>query len=100
MVRIGLEVHVQLQTKSKLFCGCPNRFVHEPNTYVCETCLGFPGSKPRLNAAAVEAAMKIGLALNCKFPPSMFFSRKAYFYPDMSKNFQITQYDIPVAAEG
>jgi len=99
-MKIGLEVHVQLLTSSKLFCGCPNKFVREPNTYVDETCLGFPGSKPRVNAKAVEYAIRIGLALNCKFPPETFFSRKSYFYPDMSKNFQITQYEIPFAYEG
>jgi len=100
MVKIGLECHVQLQTQTKLFCGCPNRFVHEPNNYVCETCLGFPGSKPRVNAKAVEFALKIGLALNCQIPKETYFSRKSYFYPDMSKNFQITQYEIPIASTG
>ncbi|MEM7815045.1 MAG: Asp-tRNA(Asn)/Glu-tRNA(Gln) amidotransferase subunit GatB [Candidatus Aenigmatarchaeota archaeon] len=100
MVRIGLEVHVQLLTETKLFCGCPNRFVREPNTYVCETCLGFPGSKPRLNARALDAAIKIGLSLNCKMPQRTWFDRKTYFYPDMSKNFQITQYAAPFAEKG
>ena len=100
MVRIGLEVHVQLLTETKLFCGCPNRFVREPNTYVCETCLGFPGSKPRLNARALDAAIKIGLALNCTMPQRTWFDRKTYFYPDMSKNFQITQYKAPFAQNG
>ncbi len=99
-MRIGLEVHVQLLTKSKLFCGCANRFVSEPNTLTCDYCLGMPGTKPRLNREAVNIAMKIGLALNCKFPKETFFSRKSYFYPDMSKNFQITQYEIPVASGG
>lgn len=100
MVKIGLECHVQLQTKTKLFCGCPNKFTEEPNVYVCEQCLGFPGSKPRLNSKAVELGARIGIALNCKFPKEMFFSRKSYFYPDMAKNFQITQYEIPLAKGG
>jgi len=100
VVRIGLEIHLQLLTESKLFCGCPNRFVHEPNTYVCETCLGFPGSKPRLNARALDSAIKIALALNCDIPKMSTFARKTYFYPDMSKNFQITQYEAPFAENG
>lgn len=100
MVRIGLEIHTQLTTETKLYCGCPNKFTREPNSYVCETCLGFPGSKPRVNKKAIEYGIKIGLALNCKFPKETFFSRKSYFYPDMSKNFQISQYEIPLAREG
>jgi len=100
MVKIGLEVHIQLLTDSKLFCGCPNRFIQEPNMYVCETCLGFPGSKPRLNAKALEAATKVALALNCKIHEQSLFARKTYFYPDMSKNFQITQYEAPIATDG
>ncbi len=99
-MKIGLEIHTQLLTKSKLFCGCANRFVNEPNTLTCDYCLGMPGTKPRLNKEAVNVAIKIGLALNCKFPKEMFFSRKSYFYPDMAKNFQITQYEIPVASSG
>ncbi len=99
-MKIGLEIHVQLLTKSKLFCGCANRFVNEPNTLTCDYCLGMPGTKPRLNRAAVNTAMKIGLALNCRFPRETFFSRKSYFYPDMAKNFQITQYEVPVASSG
>jgi len=99
-VIIGLEVHTQLQTETKLFCGCPNKFSKEPNIYICDCCLGMPGSKPRTNAKAVELATKIALALNCKISKESFFSRKNYFYPDMSKNFQITQYEIPIAAKG
>lgn len=99
-MKIGLEVHTQLLAQSKLFCGCPNKFVNTPNTNTCPTCLGLPGSKPRVNIKAIEFAIKIGLALNCKFPRETFFSRKSYFYPDMSKNFQITQYEIPFAREG
>ncbi|HLD83350.1 MAG TPA: Asp-tRNA(Asn)/Glu-tRNA(Gln) amidotransferase subunit GatB [archaeon] len=99
-MKIGLEVHVQLRTQTKMFCGCPNRHEEKPNTLTCEYCLGMPGSKPVLNAATVDAAIKIGLALNCAFPKEMFFSRKSYFYPDMGKNFQITQYEMPVASKG
>lgn len=99
-MKIGLEVHVQLRTKTKMFCSCPNAHSDEPNTQTCEYCLGFPGSKPTLNAAAVEAATKIGLALDCTFPREMHFSRKSYFYPDMGKNFQITQYEMPIARGG
>ena len=100
MTRIGLEVHVQLQTQTKLFCGCPNKFVKEPNTLVCEYCIGMPGSKPRVNAKALEFAILIGLALECKISSPTFFSRKSYFYPDMGKNFQITQYEVPIAHTG
>jgi aspartyl-tRNA(Asn)/glutamyl-tRNA(Gln) amidotransferase subunit B len=99
-MKIGLEIHVQLTTKTKLFCGCPNRFTEMPNVHVCDYCIGFPGSKPRLNRKAVEYAAKIGLALNCRFPHEMAMSRKSYFYPDMGKNFQITQYEMPIALEG
>jgi aspartyl-tRNA(Asn)/glutamyl-tRNA(Gln) amidotransferase subunit B len=99
-MKIGLEIHCQLTTKTKLFCGCRNDFMKEPNTLTCETCLGMPGSKPRLNKKAVEYATKIGLALNCKFPNETFFSRKSYFYPDMSKNFQISQYELPFCENG
>ena len=99
-MKIGLEVHVQLLTKTKLFCACPNRHSEDPNTQTCEYCLGFPGSKPVLNEKAVEAAAKIGLALDCAFPKEMLFSRKNYFYPDMGKNFQITQYEMPIAQGG
>ncbi len=99
---IGLETHVQLNTKTKLFCNCSieNLQEAEPNSRVCDVCLGFPGSKPRLNKKAVEMAVKIAKALNCKINEEFFFSRKSYFYPDMSKNFQITQYEIPLAENG
>ncbi|MBI2971492.1 MAG: Asp-tRNA(Asn)/Glu-tRNA(Gln) amidotransferase subunit GatB [Candidatus Aenigmarchaeota archaeon] len=99
-MKIGLEVHCQLLTQTKLFCRCPNRVAKEPNTLTCDYCTGLPGSKPRLNATAVEYALKIGLALDCSFPKETFFSRKSYFYPDMGKNFQITQYEIPIAKDG
>jgi len=103
-VKIGLETHVQLNSKSKMFCGCRNpvnlRDEPDPNTLLCETCLGLPGSKPRANKAVVEMALKVAVALNCAIAKETFFSRKTYFYPDMSKNFQITQYEIPIAEGG
>ena len=97
---IGLEVHIELNTNTKLFCGCPTKGSEEPNTRVCEVCLGHPGSKPVLNKKAVEYALKLCLALNCRINKELIFSRKSYFYPDMSKNYQITQYEIPLGEEG
>lgn len=99
-IKIGLEIHVQLTTQTKLFCGCPNRFVGEPNTQVCDYCIGLPGTKPRVNRAALDFAILIGTALDCKISSPTFFSRKSYFYPDMGKNFQITQYEVPIAYGG
>lgn len=99
-MKIGLEIHTQLTTQTKLFCGCANRFVETPNTLTCEYCLGMPGSKPRVNEKAIEFALRVALALSCKIPKETYFSRKTYFYPDMGKNFQITQYEIPVASNG
>ncbi|MFH0929473.1 MAG: Asp-tRNA(Asn)/Glu-tRNA(Gln) amidotransferase subunit GatB [Candidatus Aenigmatarchaeota archaeon] len=100
-VMIGLETHVQLNTKTKIFCGCSIRDMPEkPNTRCCPICLGMPGSKPVLNKAALEAGIKIALALDFELLPEFFFSRKTYFYPDMAKNFQITQYEIPLARNG
>ena len=97
---LGLEVHVELSTATKMFCGCVNAFGGEPNTKVCPVCLGLPGSLPVLNAAAVESAIRIGLALNCQIVPWCRFARKNYFYPDMPKNYQISQYDEPIAVNG
>jgi aspartyl-tRNA(Asn)/glutamyl-tRNA(Gln) amidotransferase subunit B len=96
---IGLEVHCELRTATKLFCGCPNSFGDEPNTNVCAVCLGLPGSLPVINAAAVEHAMRIGMALHCEIRPSVFH-RKNYFYPDMPKDYQVSQYDEPINVSG
>jgi aspartyl-tRNA(Asn)/glutamyl-tRNA(Gln) amidotransferase subunit B len=97
---MGMEVHVELSTATKMFCGCANEFGAEPNTQVCPVCLGLPGSLPRLNEAAVESAIRIGLALNCEIVPWCRFARKNYFYPDQPKNYQISQYDEPIAING
>jgi aspartyl-tRNA(Asn)/glutamyl-tRNA(Gln) amidotransferase subunit B len=98
-VVVGLEVHCELRTQTKLFCGCRNAFGDEPNTNICPVCLGLPGSLPVLNTKAVELAMSIGLALNCTVQPSLFH-RKNYFYPDMPKDYQISQYDEPINVNG
>lgn len=97
---LGLEVHVELNTVTKMFCGCPTEFGAEPNTQVCPTCLGLPGSMPVVNGKAVESAVRIGLALNCRIAEWCRFARKNYFYPDMPKNFQTSQYDEPIAFDG
>jgi aspartyl-tRNA(Asn)/glutamyl-tRNA(Gln) amidotransferase subunit B len=97
---IGLETHVELGTATKMFCGCPTAFGAEPNTAVCPVCLGLPGSLPVTNAAAIEYTIRIGLALNCSIASWCRFARKNYFYPDMPKNFQISQYDEPLCTEG
>ncbi len=97
---MGLEVHVELNTASKMFCGCSTEFGAEPNTQVCPTCLGLPGAMPVVNAKAVESAIRIGLALNCEIAEWCRFARKNYFYPDMPKNFQTSQYDEPICFEG
>jgi aspartyl-tRNA(Asn)/glutamyl-tRNA(Gln) amidotransferase subunit B len=97
---IGLEVHVELGTRTKMFCGCLTTFGAEPNTQVCPVCLGLPGSLPVANRAAIEATVRIGLALNCTIASWCRFARKNYFYPDMPKNFQISQYDEPLCTDG
>ncbi len=96
---VGLEVHCELATATKLFCGCRNAFGDEPNTNVCPVCLGLPGSLPVLNRGAVELAVRLGLALGCRVEPSLFH-RKNYFYPDMPKDYQVSQYDRPINVDG
>jgi aspartyl-tRNA(Asn)/glutamyl-tRNA(Gln) amidotransferase subunit B len=97
---IGLETHVELGTNTKMFCGCPTGFGAEPNTQVCPVCLGLPGALPVSNRAAIEATIRIGLALNCSIASWCRMARKNYFYPDMPKNFQTSQYDEPLCVEG
>ena len=94
---LGLEVHVELGTATKMFCGCPTEFGAPPNTQVCPVCLALPGAMPTINRTAVEYAIRIGLALNCTIASWCRFARKNYFYPDMPKNFQTSQYDEPIA---
>ena len=97
---MGLEVHIELNTATKMFCGCPTEFGADPNTQTCPVCLGLPGALPVVNEKAIESAIRIGLALNCEIAEWCRFARKNYFYPDMPKNFQTSQYDEPIAYEG
>ncbi len=97
---IGLEVHLQLDTQTKIFCGCSTEFGAKANSQTCPVCLGLPGSLPVLNKVALEYAIKVGLALNCQVQGYTKFDRKNYFYPDLPKNYQISQYDLPIAKEG
>ena len=97
---IGLETHVELGSRTKMFCGCTTTFGAEPNSQTCPVCLGLPGSLPVVNRTAIEYTIRIGLALNCTIADWCRFARKNYFYPDMPKNFQISQYDEPLCTNG
>jgi len=97
---IGLEVHVQVRTASKMFCACPNRFGAEPNTLTCPVCLGYPGTLPVINREAVRKTLAAGIMCGCEIPARSKFDRKHYFYPDMPKNYQISQYDLPFCTAG
>ena len=97
---IGLEIHARLLTDTKIFCGCSTKFGHAPNTSVCPVCLGFPGALPVLNRRAVDFAAKAALALNCTIHEQSIFARKNYFYPDLPKGYQISQYELPLATAG
>ena len=97
---IGLEIHAQLLTRTKIFCGCSTEFGSEPNSQTCPVCIGMPGVLPVLNKKVVEYAIKTGLAMNCKIAPYSRFARKNYFYPDLPKGYQISQYELPICEQG
>ena len=97
---IGLEVHAQLMTKSKMFCSCANQFGAEPNTQICPVCTGQPGSLPVINQRAIELGVRAALALNCQVHEESIFARKNYFYPDLPKGYQISQYERPFCTHG
>ena len=97
---IGLEIHVQLSTRTKMFCSCALSFGEEPNTRTCPVCLGLPGTLPVTNAQAIHFGLMMGLALDCELAPRSLFHRKNYFYPDLAKGYQISQYDIPLCSGG
>src|ERR1700716_1396298 len=97
---IGLEVHVQLLTQTKLFCGCSTKFGLPPNSATCPVCIGMPGVLPVMNRRAFDLALQAALALNCQIAPFTKWDRKNYFYPDLPKSYQISQYDLPLGAEG
>ena len=100
LTTIGLEFHAELKTKTKIFCSCPTDFSNDPNTHVCPVCLGLPGVLPVLNKHVVELAATAGMALNCEVSPISKFDRKNYFYPDLPKGYQVTQYPMPICRNG
>jgi len=97
---IGIEVHAQVKSRSKIFCRCSTGLSNEPNTNICPVCMGFPGTMPSLNVEVVKQAVKAGIALNCKINLESGFARKNYFYPDLPKGYQITQFKLPIAENG
>ena len=97
---IGLEIHVQLATKTKMFCSCPIDFGGEPNSRVCPVCMGMPGTLPVINKQAVEYSIRLGMAVDCQIPGFTKWDRKSYYYPDLPKNYQMSQYDLPLCKDG